>query len=151
MKQTGSNKKNSRLYSVLWGCFCALWVGVILFFSMLSAGCLGPMPSFEELENPQSMQASEVISCDGQVLGYIGLQNRSDVRYEDISENVINALIATEDVRFYSHSGIDTRSLGRVLFKTLIGRHSSSGGGSTITQQLARTSSLAKRKASWVP
>ena len=74
MKQTGSNKKNSRLYSVLWGCFCALWVGVILFFSMLSAGCLGPMPSFEELENPQSMQASEVISCDGQVLGYIGLQ-----------------------------------------------------------------------------
>ena len=138
MKQTGSNKKNSRLYSILWGCFCALWVGVILFFSMLSAGCLGPMPSFEELENPQSMQASEVISCDGQVLGYIGLQNRSDVRYEDISENVINALIATEDVRFYSHSGIDTRSLGRVLFKTLIGRHSSSGGGSTITQQLAK-------------
>ena len=96
------------------------------------------MPSFEQLENPQSNQASEVISEDGEVLGFIGIENRSNVTYDEISPNLINALIATEDVRFFEHSGIDARSLVRVLVKTLIGRDRGSGGGSTITQQLAK-------------
>ena len=101
-------------------------------------GWIGFMPSFEQLENPKSNQATEVLSDDGQILGFIGIENRSNVTFDEISPNLINALVATEDVRFYKHSGIDSRSLFRVLFKTLIGRHSNSGGGSTVTQQLAK-------------
>ena len=122
----------------MWLVFGGLWLFIFLFFTLLSMGWLGFMPSFEELENPRSLQASEVISDDGEVLGFIGLENRSNVTYDQISPNLINALVATEDVRFYKHSGIDQRSLFRVLFKTVIGRHGSSGGGSTITQQLAK-------------
>ena len=122
----------------MWLAFGGLWLFIFLFFTLLSMGWLGFMPSFEELENPRSLQASEVISDDGEVLGFIGLENRSNVTYDQISPNLINALVATEDVRFYKHSGIDQRSLFRVLFKTVIGRHGSSGGGSTITQQLAK-------------
>ncbi len=121
-----------------WKIFAGFWIAVFLFFTLLSLGWLGFMPSFEELENPKSNQATEVISADGEILGFIGVENRSNVTYDELSPNLINALIATEDVRFYKHSGIDPRSLFRVLFKTLIGRHSSSGGGSTITQQLAK-------------
>ena len=121
-----------------WKIFAGFWVFVFLFFTLLSLGWLGFMPSFEELENPKSNQATEVISADGEILGFIGVENRSNVTYSQLSPNLVNALIATEDVRFYKHSGIDQRSLFRVFFKTLIGRHSSSGGGSTITQQLAK-------------
>lgn len=114
-------------------------VGVIvLFFMFLSFGWLGFMPSFEQLENPKSNLASEVLSDDGTLLGYIGIQNRTNVEYKDLPESLINSLKATEDVRFEKHSGIDSRSLFRVLFKTIIGRRHSSGGGSTITQQLAK-------------
>lgn len=135
-----SNKKNEqpRYAGILWKVFIGFWVALFLFFVMLSLGWLGFMPSFEELENPHSSQASEVISDDGMILGFIGVENRSNVAYDEISPNVVNALIATEDVRFYKHAGIDARSLGRVFVKTLVGRHSSSGGGSTITQQLAK-------------
>ncbi len=131
-------KKQNDTIRKAWKIFAYLWAGVFLFFTLLSLGWLGFMPSFEELENPQSNQATEVISADGEVIGFIGIENRSDVTYEELSPNLINALIATEDVRFYKHSGIDPRSLFRVFFKTLLGRHSSSGGGSTITQQLAK-------------
>ncbi len=121
-----------------------MWIGygatlgvIALFFVFLSAGWLGFMPSFEQLENPESNLASEVLADDGQLLGYIGIQNRTNVDYKDLPESLINALKATEDVRFEKHSGIDSRSLFRVLFKTVLGgRHS--GGGSTITQQLAK-------------
>ncbi len=135
-----AKSKNDRpkYIKTLWLIFGGLWVFVVLFFLFLSLGWLGFMPSFEELENPRSLQASEVISDDGEVLGFIGLENRSNVTYDQISPNLINALVATEDVRFYKHSGIDSRSLFRVLFKTVIGRQGSSGGGSTITQQLAK-------------
>lgn len=135
---TKKDKGKPKYLKTLWLIFGGLWVFVFLFFTLLSMGWLGFMPSFEELENPRSLQASEVISDDGVVLGFIGLENRSNVTYDQISPNLINALIATEDVRFYKHSGIDSRSLFRVLFKTVIGRHGSSGGGSTITQQLAK-------------
>lgn len=134
MKKT---KKKSN-HATLWKLFVGFWIFVFLFFTFLSMGWLGFMPSFEELENPRSNQASEVISEDGEILGFIGIENRSNVTYDEISPNAINALIATEDVRFYKHSGIDPRSLGRVLVKTLLFQHGSSGGGSTITQQLAK-------------
>ena len=122
----------------MWQVFAGVWAFILLFFFFLSLGWIGFMPSFEELENPRSLQASEVLSDDGEVLGYIGLENRSNITYEQLSPNLVNALVATEDVRFYKHSGIDPRSLFRVLFKTVLGRHGSSGGGSTITQQLAK-------------
>ena len=131
-------KERPKYIKTLWWIFGGLWIFIFLFFFLLSIGWLGFMPSFEELENPRSLQASEVLSDDGEVLGFIGLENRSNVTYDQISPNLINALVATEDVRFYKHSGIDSRSLFRVLFKTVIGRHGSSGGGSTITQQLAK-------------
>lgn len=135
------NKKKSSSsfdHKKLWMAFGIFWVVVLLYFIMLSAGWLGFMPSFEQLENPHSNQATEVLSYDGVTLGYIGLENRSNISYDEISPNLINALIATEDARFYKHAGVDARSLMRVFVKTLIGRHSSSGGGSTITQQLAK-------------
>lgn len=139
-KSEGRKSKGGKpaYVKTMWKAFAALWLAVVLFFFLLSLGWLGFMPSFEELENPQSNLATEVISADGEVLGFIGLQNRSNVDFDEISPNLVNALVATEDVRYYKHAGIDARSLVRVLFKTLIGRHSSSGGGSTITQQLAK-------------
>ena len=140
MAQYSKKKKGKtpEKHTRLWAAFGILWGVVFLYFFLLSIGWLGFMPSFEELENPKSNQASEVLSYDGEILGFIGLENRSNVTYDELSPNLINALVATEDVRFYKHAGIDSRSLFRVLFKTLIGRHSSSGGGSTITQQLAK-------------
>jgi penicillin-binding protein 1A len=98
----------------------------------------GPLPSFEELENPKSNLASEVFSEDHIVLGSYYVQYRTFVDFDDLSPNLVNALLATEDIRFYKHSGIDARGLARVLIKTIILRQTSSGGGSTITQQLAK-------------
>ena len=79
------------------------------------------MPTFEQLENPKANLATEVYSDSGELIGYIGIQNRSNVTFKDISPNLINALVATEDARFYEHSGIDLRSLLRVLTKTVLG------------------------------
>jgi penicillin-binding protein 1A len=98
----------------------------------------GELPSFEDLENPNSALASEIFSADDVLLGKYYFQNRTNVHYNDLSPNLVSALKATEDVRFEEHSGIDLKGLMRVLFKTVILRQSGSGGGSTITQQLAK-------------
>lgn len=98
---------------------------------------MGFMPTIEDLQNPRSYLASEIISSDEMLLGTYYRENRIAVSYDEISENLIHALIATEDARFYKHSGIDGLSLFRVLFKTVILRQDA-GGGSTITQQLAK-------------
>jgi penicillin-binding protein 1A len=106
-------------------------------FILISAQKLGHLPSFEELENPSNNLAAEVYSEDGVLLGKFYTQNRTWTEYEDISPYVIDALIATEDIRFYRHSGIDPRGLVRVLLKSvLLGQDA--GGGSTISQQLAK-------------
>ena len=97
------------------------------------------IPSFEELENPQSNLATQVIAEDGEILTTFHIENRSFVSYEELSPNLVHAAVATEDSRFYRHSGIDFESLARVLVKTVLGGSSSQGGGSTITQQLAKT------------
>ena len=110
---------------------------VLTLFILISANKLGPIPSFEELENPASSLAAEVYSEDNVLLGKFYIQNRTWTEYEDISPYVIDALIATEDIRFYRHSGIDFRGLARVLVKTII-LGQETGGGSTITQQLAK-------------
>ncbi len=122
----------------IWGSASILFFTLILLFILISAEAFGPMPTFEELENPKSNLASEVISEDHKVLGTYFIQNRTFVSYDKISPNVIKALIATEDIRFRRHSGIDARGLARVFFKTLLLGNKEAGGGSTITQQLAK-------------
>lgn len=121
-----------------WGLFIFVTLLVIITFILIGVEFFGPMPTFEELENPKSNLASEVISEDNVLLGTYYIQNRTFVDYEDISPNVYNALIATEDIRFYRHCGIDFRGLGRVAVKTLFLGNRRAGGGSTITQQLAK-------------
>jgi len=111
---------------------------IFILFLLISNGFLGFMPSFDELENPKSNIATEIYSSDQVLLSTFFIENRSPVEYKDISPNLINALVATEDVRFYDHSGIDARGLARVLFRTVLMQDQSSGGGSTITQQLAK-------------
>lgn len=122
----------------LYGIFGGIVGFFVLLFFLLSVGALGFMPSFEELENPYSNLATEVYSSDQVLLGTFFQENRSRVDYNEISPNVINALVSTEDIRFHDHSGIDGRGLGRVFFRTIILQKQSSGGGSTITQQLAK-------------
>ena len=97
------------------------------------------IPSFEELEDPDSKLATQVIAEDGEILTTFHIENRSYVSFNELSPNLVNAAVATEDVRFYGHSGIDFKSLARVIFKTILGGDSSQGGGSTLTQQLAKT------------
>ncbi|MBO6118507.1 MAG: penicillin-binding protein [Bacteroidales bacterium] len=137
-RRTKKQQSFTKYIKRMWITYGVLLGIVILFFMFLSFGWLGFMPSFEQLENPNSNLASEVVADGGELLGYIGIQNRTNVEYKDLPDNLINALKATEDVRFEKHSGIDSRSLFRVLFKTVLGGRSSSGGGSTITQQLAK-------------
>ena len=97
------------------------------------------IPSFKDLENPDNKLATQVIAEDGEILTTFHIENRTYVSYDEISPNLVHAAVATEDVRFYKHSGIDFKGLGRVLVKTIVLRNSSQGGGSTITQQLAKT------------
>ena len=120
-----------------WGLFCFPIVLAITLIGLVWA--FADIPSFEELENPESKLATQVIAEDGEILTTFHIENRSYVSYEELSPNLVHAAVATEDVRFYDHSGIDFPSLGRVIFKTLLGGDSSQGGGSTISQQLAKT------------
>lgn len=131
-------KRSYRSYLILfWSLFVvAVTVPICLFF-VIEKGSLGEIPTLEELENPPNIYASEVYSEDGVVLRKFFIDNRTIVKYEDISPNVINALISTEDVRFYDHPGIDLRGLARVA-KGVITGDSSAGGGSTLSQQLAK-------------
>jgi penicillin-binding protein 1A len=120
-----------------WAIFIFPIVFIIALFILISSEKLGPMPSFSELENPEYYLAAEVYSEDGVLLGKISIENRTWTEFRDMSPYLINALIATEDIRYYRHSGIDIRGLGRAAIRTvLLGQ--STGGGSTITQQLAK-------------
>lgn len=121
-----------------WGIMAFGFLFTVTLFILIGLEFFGPMPTFKQLENPKSNVASEVISEDNIVLGSIYREYRSFVDYHEISPNVINALIATEDARFHGHSGIDFRGLGRVMFKTVLFGKRTAGGGSTITQQLAK-------------
>ncbi len=119
---------------MIWKVAISVFVFIVLVFALTAFGVFGTLPSFRDLENPKSNQASEVLSSDKQVLGKYFVQNRSNVTYSQISPNVINALIATEDNRFRAHSGIDFGRAFTIIFYNLIGKKQ---GGSTITQQLA--------------
>ncbi len=120
----------------LWMIFGSLLVLLILFFICVATGVFGTMPTFEELENPRTNLATEIISADGKILGTYYVENRSNVRYAELSPYMPEALISIEDERFTEHSGIDEKALFRVAFGVLTGNKK--GGGSTITQQLAK-------------
>jgi penicillin-binding protein 1A len=133
-----TNNLNYRKYiRVLWILFLLPLLLGFIFVWMVAAEVFGPLPTFEQLENPKSNLASEIYSSDGKVLGKYFIQNRTNIHYEDLSQNLVKALKATEDVRFEEHSGVDLKGLFRVLFKTVILRQDA-GGGSTLTQQLAK-------------
>ena len=112
---------------------------LLLMFMILLVWVFAGIPSFKELENPDNKLATQIIAEGGEVLTTFHIENRTYVSYEELSPNVVHAAVATEDARFYRHSGIDFKGLGRVLFKTILLRRSNQGGGSTITQQLAKT------------
>jgi len=132
-------KFTTKFYQRLfWALFLTPVITVILIFTLISLEKFGKMPTFKELENPDNNIASEIYSEDGVLLGNYYYQNRSYINFDDLSPNMVNALIATEDIRFNKHSGIDARGLGRVLFYSILMNDSGSGGGSTITQQLAK-------------
>ncbi|HAG16728.1 MAG TPA: penicillin-binding protein [Bacteroidales bacterium] len=135
-KMQGEKENETHWIKRLYWTFLASIVLIIILFVFISNGFLGNMPSFEELENPTSSQASLIYADDGQLLGSYYIENRSDVDFRDLSPNLVNALLATEDIRFYEHSGIDFKALVRVFVGVLTG--SNKGGGSTITQQLSK-------------
>jgi len=132
------NNKKFRKYLIwFWSLVALPYIFIVVMFLLISAEMLGPMPTFEELENPENSLASEVYSEDGILLGKFYIENRTWTDFKDISKNVIDALLATEDIRFYRHSGIDLRGLGRVFIRSILLRQEA-GGGSTISQQLAK-------------
>ncbi len=133
-----SNEKKSKFKKYFWLLF-GLGTGlIVLLFTFISFGWIGYMPDLEELQNPIDKSATEIYSSDLQLLGrfYSGQANRVPINFNEIDENVVNALIATEDARFMSHSGIDLKALLRAIVGQLV--RSNSGGASTITQQLAK-------------
>lgn len=136
-QENSSGKVSYRKYLIiLWSVFLGGLSIIILLFLLISNGYMGVMPTFDELENPFISQASVIYSEDGEELGSYFIENRKDVDYRELSPDLVNALIATEDIRYYDHSGIDFRALARVIVGVLSGNHR--GGGSTITQQLAK-------------
>lgn len=124
----------------VWTLFVAVLVAVALVFAAIANGSIGYMPPVEQLENPIDKYASQIISSDGKILGSYAhsMDNRIYVTYEDLSADLVKALIATEDIRFADHSGIDVLSLLRAVIKRGVLMQKSGGGGSTITQQLAK-------------
>ncbi len=142
-----------RGYKWLWALVFIPVAAVLMMLILTACGLFGRMPSFEELENPKSNLATEIYSEDGKVIGTFFVQNRSHVQYADLFPAdstchirlgghdvppLVAALIATEDARFRNHAGIDLQSLARVGVKTILLSNASQGGGSTITQQLAK-------------
>lgn len=130
-------RRPQRALKIFWGIVIAPFAIVLLMILLAIFGVFGPMPSFQELENPRSSIATEIISSDGGSLGGYFIENRSYASYDELSPSLVAALVATEDKRFYSHSGIDFVGLSRVAFKSLL-LNSDQGGGSTVSQQLAK-------------
>ncbi|MEE9406891.1 MAG: transglycosylase domain-containing protein [Polaribacter sp.] len=127
-KTTGFKKYIKWFWGIVLGGFSIL----VLLFLFTSWGFLGALPTFEELENPETNLATEVISIDGKTIGKYATENRTPIHYKKLSMHLVNALVATEDERFYEHSGIDFKGTARAILKP------GSGGASTITQQLAK-------------
>ena len=131
-----SGKKSTGFRKYIVGFWTLFGIGImilILLFLLASWGAFGKMPEFEELENPESNLATEIFSADGETLGKYYSENRTPIKYEDLPPHLIQALVATEDERYYEHSGID--AIGTLRAAVFLGAR---GGASTITQQLAK-------------
>ncbi len=144
-------KENTRKKIIKWFWIIVTAPFAIILLALLLVGVFARIPSFEELEHPDNKLATQVLADNGEVLATFHIENRTYVGYDELSPNLVNAAVATEDSRFYRHSGIDMKGLARVLVKTILMRDSSQGGGSTITQQLAKTLYPRKEVKSWVP
>ncbi len=137
-QRSSTLKKHKKFKRWFWGIFIGGFSFIIILFILISEGYFGYMPSFEDLENPENNLSSHVYSTDNRIIGSYYIQNRTYVKFDELCPPLVNGLIATEDIRFRQHSGVDLRGLFRVLFKTVMLGFESSGGGSTITQQLAK-------------
>lgn len=128
------------IIKILWILFGAGVLTAAVLFLLIETGAIGYIPDIAELQNPKNKFATEIYSEDGVLIGryFYGKDNRVAVKYEDISPYMTQALVATEDARFYEHSGIDVRALFRAVIKRVLFRQKQAGGGSTITQQLAK-------------
>lgn len=137
MKQNSAKRS---IIKALWVSFAGIILLVVMLFSLITVGAIGYLPPIDQLENPIDKYASQLYSSDGEVLSTYSLskENRVFVNYDELSPHLIDALISTEDIRFYSHSGIDAYALARAVIKRGILQQKSGGGGSTITQQLAK-------------
>jgi penicillin-binding protein 1A len=131
------NARKVVLRIVLWGAVAVVAANLLLVLLVL-LGAFGPVPGREELEQIRNPVATEIYTSDGELMGTYHIQNRQYLEPYQVTSTIRNALIATEDARFYKHHGIDFRSLGRVLFKSILLGKESSGGGSTLSQQLAK-------------
>lgn len=132
--------RSLKIVKWMWIIYGSLLGLILLFFILVYNGIIGYMPPVEELKNPKDRFASVIYSADGVEMGrlFASTGNRVYADYDEISQHVVDALVATEDERFETHSGIDFKALGRAIFKTILMRDKSAGGGSTITQQLAK-------------
>jgi penicillin-binding protein 1A len=141
-KQKKSQKDTAKpgIVKWMWRIFGIACIAIALFFMLIAAGAIGYIPEIDELQNPIDKYASQVLSSDDQLLFTYSQsdENRLFIDYSELSPYLIQALVSTEDVRYYSHSGIDMIGLGRAVFKTILLQQEGSGGGSTITQQLAK-------------
>ncbi len=133
LRSNKTDKEFKQYTRIFWKFFSYGLGGIVIFFLFASWGIFGSMPSFEDLENPDSNLATEIISSDGVILGKYFQKNRSQLKYSDLPQNFVQALVATEDERFYEHSGIDGRGTLRAIASL-----GTSGGASTLTQQLAK-------------
>ena len=144
-------KENTRKKIVKWFWILVTAPFALVLLALLLVGAFARIPSFEELEHPDNKLATQVLSDNGEVLATFHIENRTYVSYDELSPYLVEAAVATEDARFYRHSGIDMKGLARVFFKTILMRDSSQGGGSTITQQLAKTLYPRREVSSRVP
>lgn len=127
------NKTYKKILIGLWSLLVLGVLTIVIVFQLVANGYFGELPSFQELENPETNFATEIISADGITLGKFYKENRTPVTYDELPQNLVDALVSTEDVRFYEHSGIDFRGFARAV--AAMGKD---GGASTITQQLAK-------------
>ncbi len=132
-KQSKSGSAVVKYLKWFWGLFIGGLAAIVLVFLLASWNVFGTLPTFEQLENPESNLATKILSADGKQLGTYFNENRTPIKYEDLPQNLVDALVATEDERYYEHSGIDFRGFARAV--AALG---SDGGASTITQQLSK-------------
>ncbi|MCF0187114.1 MAG: penicillin-binding protein, partial [Bacteroidaceae bacterium] len=130
----------NRYIKILWAVILSATLFGFAVFVGIYNGWIGYMPPIAELQNPVNRFATQIFSSDGKLMGTWSLSrdNRVSIRYDELPSSLVDALISTEDVRFYDHSGIDVRALARAIFKRGLLGQRSAGGGSTITQQLAK-------------